>query len=81
MARKGDDILSERGAVYGPAKGPNIARISRLWSAYLGTDITPHDVAWMLVLVKCSRSKQSPGHADSYVDAIGYVHIAEEWSQ
>lgn len=81
MARKATGIVIERGTQYGPAKGPNLARIARLWSAYLDTDVSPHDVAWMFVLVKASRSKQAPGHPDNYVDAVGYVDIAEEWSK
>jgi hypothetical protein len=70
------DILQERAAHYGPV-GPNIRRTAVLWSAYLGLEITPHDVGWLMVLLKASRSKVDPGHLDNYEDARGYVNIAE----
>jgi len=69
-------ILDERAKHYGPV-GPNIERIAALWSAYLGARVTPHDVGWMMVLLKCSRSRVDPSHLDNYEDAHGYVGIAE----
>lgn len=69
-------ILDERAKHYGPV-GPNIERIAALWSAYLGTQVTAHDVGWMMVLLKCSRSRVDPNHLDNYEDAHGYVGIAE----
>jgi hypothetical protein len=70
------DILQERAAHYGPV-GPNIRRTAALWSAYLGVEITPHDVGWLMVLLKASRSKVDPGHLDNYEDGRGYINIAE----
>ena len=35
--------------------------------------IEPHDVAWMMVLLKISRSTASPYKRDHYADAAGYV--------
>jgi hypothetical protein len=69
-------ILDERAKHYGPV-GPNIERIAALWSAYLGSRVTAHDVGWMMVLLKCSRSRVDPNHLDNYEDAHGYVGIAE----
>jgi hypothetical protein len=69
-------ILDERAKHYGPV-GPNIERIAALWSAYLGSRVTPHDVGWMMVLLKCSSSRVDPSHLDNYEDAHGYVGIAE----
>lgn len=72
-------ILDERGESYGPV-GPNMEnmeRIARLWTAYLHTPVTAHDVSWLMVLLKASRSKQDTSHQDNYVDAHGYVSIAE----
>ena len=72
-------ILNERGESYGPVKrGGNITRTAALWSAFLGVDITEHDVAWMMVLLKGSRSKQDPEHLDNFLDAHGYLDIAEQ---
>ena len=69
-------ILDERAKHYGPV-GPNIERIAALWSAYLGSPVSAHDVGWMMVLLKCSRSRVDPNHLDNYEDAHGYVGIAE----
>lgn len=71
-------ITDTRAHTYGPVTGPNLPRIAALWSAYLGTPVTAHDVAWMMVLVKVSRSKQDPANGDNYVDAHGYTAIAEQ---
>lgn len=70
------NILDERARHYGPV-GPNIERTAALWSAYLGTRVMAHDVGWMMVLLKCSRSRVDPNHLDNYEDAHGYVAIAE----
>ena len=69
-------IVDERAKCYGPI-GPNIERTAALWSAYLGVRVTAHDVGWMMVLLKCSRSRVDPAHLDNYEDAHGYIHIAE----
>lgn len=72
-----EDILKQRAKHYGPV-GPNIERIAALWSAYLGYPVRAHDVGWMMVLVKCSRSRVDPDHLDNYEDARGYTTIAEQ---
>jgi hypothetical protein len=69
-------IVEERGKSYGNGDA-NLTRIAGLWSAYLGTPVTAHDVCWMMVLLKASRSKQDPGHLDNYVDGHGYLELAE----
>ena len=70
------NVVVERGKSYGdPAV--NLGRIAGMWSAYLGVEVLPHDVAWMMTLLKASRSKSDPQNGDNYVDAHGYVEIAE----
>lgn len=69
-------VDNERQKEYGDPR-PNFERIAGLWSAYLGITISPHDCAMLLVLMKCSRMKANPHHADSAVDAAGYLLIAE----
>lgn len=72
------DIVEERAEHYGDPR-PNMERTAALWSAYIGTDISAHDVAVCMMLVKISRAKV-PGvasHADNYVDIRGYSVIAE----
>ena len=51
----------------------NFERIASLWSAYLGREITPTDVAVMNVLQKVGRLMHTPDHWDSWVDIAGYA--------
>lgn len=74
------DILQERGVSYGPPS-VNISRIAALWSSYLGVQISGTDVGWMMAMLKASRSRQDPANADNYLDAHGYITIAEELSR
>ena len=69
------DIVEQRAEHYGDPK-PNMERTAALWSAYIGTDISAHDVAVCMMLVKISRAKVS-AHADNYIDIRGYSEIAE----
>lgn len=72
------NVIQQRGGSYGPVqRGGNITRISKLWSAYLGVDLSEHDVAWMMTLLKASRSRQDPTNLDNYVDGRAYIEIAE----
>lgn len=73
-------IVEERGRSYGGQEDgyENMRRIARLWTGYLGTPVTAHDVAWMMVLLKASRSRQDPEHLDNYTDAHGYVQLCQE---
>lgn len=71
-----DDLIEQRAEHYGDPR-PNHDRIAGLWSAWLGQTITAHDVAWMMVLVKASRSKVDPHHDDNYDDGHGYISIAK----
>ena len=73
-------INGERDAVYGPPV-INHRRIAALWSAYLGSEIAPSEVAIMLGLVKVSRLAASPDHEDSYTDLAAYAAIAWECVQ
>lgn len=72
-------IVEQRGQSYGGEQDgyANLYRIAALFSAYIGTEVTAHDVCWLLVLLKASRSKQDPGHEDNYTDGIGYITLAE----
>lgn len=69
------DIVEQRAEHYGDPR-PNMERTAALWSAYLGHEVTAHDVAVCMILVKVSRAKVS-AHADNYVDIRGYADIAE----
>jgi hypothetical protein len=52
------------------------ARAAGLVHLMTGLDLTPRDVAMVLVAVKLARLRHDPGHEDSIVDAIGYLGIA-----
>lgn len=75
-------IMGQRLEDYGtPEK--NFSRIARYWSIRLedklqeDEEITPREVAELMLLVKVARATQSPTE-DSYVDGIGYAAIAGE---
>jgi hypothetical protein len=78
------NILQEaEAAVYGPRQSSyghprlNFQRTADLWNGYLKArgegEITPTDVAQMMVLLKMARLMQTPDHRDSYVDMAGYA--------
>ena len=54
--------------------------IAKYWTAHLDgdADISAHDVAVMMGLMKCARMAANPKHRDSAVDACGYLAIAGE---
>lgn len=77
-------LLSEARAViggprrvsYGNAR-ESFERIAVYWGAYLGHEVTAHDVAMLMVLFKASREANK--HArDNLVDIAGYAALAEE---
>jgi len=72
----GELITGDRQATYGSAKD-SLARIARMWSAYLGVEVTEVDAAAMMALLKISRSR-SGVHLDNWVDVCGYGAIAGE---
>ena len=52
--------------------------ISKLWSVYLGHNISPDEVAIMMTLLKISRTKAGHLNTDDYIDAAAYIAIASE---
>ena len=72
-------INGERAEQYGDAY-LNHARIAALWTTYVRStpdDLTPVDVAMMMVLMKVARSIETPKD-DSFVDIAGYAALAGE---
>jgi len=49
----------------------NFKRIARIWSAILGIEITPEQVALCMVGVKIARESHAPKD-DNIVDGVGY---------
>ena len=56
----------------------NFARIAALWAPVFGHEVTPAQVALALLQLKVARLIHTPEHADSWVDAAGYVAIGAE---
>ncbi len=75
-------VTGQREQTYGgPEK--SFQTIADLWNAYLSRDsfivqLTPADVAAMMVLMKVARLSASPDHEDSWVDIAGYAACGGE---
>lgn len=69
-----EKIVEERAEHYGDPR-VNWERIAAMWSAFLGVEISAHDAAVCMILMKASRTKQGV-HEDNYVDMAGYADIA-----
>ena len=70
-------IAGDRHKDYGD-KIKNHNNISKLWSAYKDVEITAHDVAVMMVLLKIARTKLGEVSKDTYIDMSAYGAIAGE---
>lgn len=82
----------DRNRSYGPPFD-NLSDCAELWNAYINTKqacieatadgsysvrLRAEDVAWLMTLVKMTRSFQSGYHPDNYTDAAAYSAIAGE---
>ena len=70
-------VTGPRAKTYGD-KIRNHANIGKLWAAYLDKEITAHDAAVMLALLKVARTKFGNPTEDTYIDAAAYMAIANE---
>ena len=68
-------VNGDRQESYGKPED-NLGRIAHMWSAYLATAVSASDVAQMMVLLKIARSVNTY-ERDNYLDAIGYIVLAE----
>ena len=72
-------INGQRAKDYGHAYLTH-ARVAALWTTYTRStteDLTPVDVAMMMVLLKVARAIETPTE-DSFVDIAGYAALASE---
>ena len=82
----------DRNRSYGPPFD-NLSDCAKLWNAYINTKqgcieatadgsysvrLRAEDVAWLMALVKMTRSFQHGYHPDNYTDAAAYSAIAGE---
>ena len=70
-------VGGQRHKDYGDKTG-NHKNIAKLWSAYKDVEITPHDVAIMMCLLKVARTKLGDVSEDTYIDMAAYGAIAGE---
>ena len=75
-------VSGARRAAYGKPED-NFARIARFWDAYFkntgrNIDITAKDVSPLMRLMKEARLCETPDHADSFVDMVGYTLTGAE---
>ena len=70
-------VKGQRHKDYGD-KTDNHKNIAKLWSAYKDVDITAHDVAIMMCLLKIARTKLGDVSEDTYIDMAAYGAIAGE---
>ena len=77
LLQKTVDVVKQRGQDYGSIL-ENHTRISRLWSVLLDTEVTPEQVALCMIAVKQARLMETPNHADSVQDILGYALVYYE---
>ena len=64
-------VVKDREPLYGDPT-PGYRRLAALWSAVLGIEITPQQVALCMILMKVSR-ESGKHHWDNLVDIAGYA--------
>lgn len=84
IADRAKDIVSgARRSAYGTPED-NFERIARFWQAYFentgraDTKITAADVSPLMRLMKEARLCETPDHADSHIDLVGYTLTGAE---
>ena len=70
-------VCRDRQDQYGKPED-SFSEIAMLWTAYTGNDISPVDVAQMMILLKVARAKGNPKHQDNWIDIAGYAACAGE---
>jgi hypothetical protein len=67
-------INGDRAKAYGEPQ-QSFENIANLWSIYLHTPITVHDVGMMMILLKVSRNGRDRFKRDNFVDICGYASL------
>lgn len=83
MAQNGAILLEAHSLINGERQGEygepceSFRRIAAMWSAYLGKEVTGHDVGCMMALLKLARdaNRHKP---DNLIDAAGYIGLAAD---
>ncbi len=56
----------------------SFSNIAAYWSIYLEAQLTPVDVAAMMILLKVSRNQTGKSKADNWIDLAGYAACGGE---
>lgn len=80
LEQAADLVDGERNADYGPPDG-DFATTALMWQSYLrrtcgqrgGIQLTGHDVAAMMIMLKLARIAWSPDKEDHWADIAGYA--------
>lgn len=76
VLQEAEDIINgQRQNDYGTPED-SFSAIAAYWSVYLATDISAHDVAILMSLLKIARMDENSPKRDSYVDLAGYASLA-----
>lgn len=70
-------VCKDRNKQYGEPEN-NFGIIAESWGNYLNLEISPYDVAIMMILFKIGRLMSGGYKHDTLVDLIGYAACAEE---
>ena len=76
MTNVTEELLAQRGAVYGDAINTH-ERIAAVWTGILNREVNAHEVALCMTGLKLVRSSCSPNHEDNLEDVLGYATIAQ----
>ena len=71
------EAVEERGNEYG-TPWQNHERIAVMWTAILGIEVEPEQVALCLAAMKIARLATNLDHQDSWVDLAGYAATGSE---
>lgn len=69
-------VQGQRRDDYGDAR-ECFNRIAKMWSGYLGIDVTAFDVANLMITLKLCRAHGKGFQKDLYTDIAGYSYCAE----
>lgn len=70
-------VCGDRQQDYGNPEN-SFAVIAKLWSAFLGVDISPCEAAAMMALFKLGRIKTGHSKDDNWIDLAGYAACGAE---
>ena len=73
-------VTVDRAATHGAVED-TFGAIARVWSARLGYDIHPYQVAILLADLKTCRAWANPAHDDNWIDLAGYAACGGELAE